>query len=426
MSRSFPAPLVFNGINLDNYFPNQRSYNSVVYVHKRFLTNPQDLKKDTKKGFKQNVTKSKQTKTDKIDKGIQFDGVINEPIMKKSLCTNTKTDTDMINHTVQFAKKIFPLIIPYDNYDDPYVFTVKTKKTKKKPKEYAAKNLPDEKNKTKKNNSPRRTKFINNTEIFSAKESVSHLSQNTLDDFNLNESLSCTISGISEKKYVKKDKDYCNLKKNDKKMAVSNSLEALATEMLDVNEGANIKIHLMNEADKNIFSESLQIPIINAIKECITELNQYDRIGSQFKEVQRFIECNNEKLNVITDKISSIERQIGNQMKKRIEVIKSPIMQASKSSKLEQLGEDLEELSDNIYENESTDAVKEKKMYESKSVIATLDKIKTKDEKRKFYGGGETSSPLSTVNEVAIKPDLNHDRPNRIPTRFCWTDAGRS
>lgn len=291
----------------------------------------------------------------------------------------------VVDQTIKFAEHLAPIVIPPREEHGQVVYTVKTcNKSKGRNKKIQTEHFDDE-------NMQRKSKRV--IETFRKKDFIreSISSTNTLDDLNINQSLSCTISEQSEKRYSKKEYNY-KKKKNDNKIVISESFEALATEFTE-NEDRKIKIHLMNEKDKNFLSDSITVPVLNAVKECISGLNNMD-IREEVKFVQGFLMCNTQKLDFIMEKLAHIEEYLQHAVKKQ-----SPRVQVIKPSTLEQLGEDLEE-ERRVSEEE----------VEQLSVV------------NQWGNNGCGEAPVRPTTSTGMKTD----RPSRIPARFCWTDAGNS
>lgn len=421
-TESKPTPNEINGLNLANYFPHQRSYNSVVYIHKKYLD---DYKSPEIRKEKNKLKKEKKHKL--VDKHQQFNCDKNTEVStnNRTYKVNNNNCDHVLDQTIRFAKNLVPLVIPQSDDKLPVYYTIKTsrkhKMKERKPQETSFDNHGAEKGETKKVYETYRKV---RKESYNVRESISQGSSNTLDDLNINQSLSCTFSEVSEKKYHKKDRSHHKKLNNGSKVVVSESFEALATENLGESK---IKVHLMNEKDKHLLSDSIKAPILTALKECISDISNCNN-ASEISEVQKILKCNTTKLNTILEKISAIEKKLNSQplrrhSETRVSENKSlPAVQKvqtileAKASALEELEEDLIESKEDY---SSEEELHQEMLYRrSKSVVTELVSEEKLEAKLPILGGGEVTGGLKD-NSTGVKPD----RPNRIPARFCWTDA---
>lgn len=411
-----PSLKEINGVNLSNYFPQQRSYNSVVFIHKKYLKEPR------RSEIKREKIKPRKEKKIKCDKGQQFSSDIHTEVSKDRTYKVNNNDTVLEQQTIRFAKNIVPLVIPPSDDKLPVFYTIKTtKKHRKKDKKLQEPSFEHHEPAYERVEPKKVIETYRKVrkESFSVRESISHSSSNTLDDLNINQSLCCTFSEVSEKKYHKKEKSHVKKHNDRQKYIVSESFEALATE----NAGdSKIKIHLMNEKDKNFLSDSIKIPVLNAIRDCIAELNNNQ--NTEITTVQKIVKCNTQKLDTILDKLTCIEKRLNAQVsdvrvpENKVIPIVEMQMPIGKSSKLEELGEDLIE----IKEDYSSEEELHQELLDRRSKSAVIELVaEEKPEKKAETGAGEVIGSLKPGSSVGIKPD----RPNRIPARFCWTDAAR-
>ncbi|KAF9416198.1 hypothetical protein HW555_006357 [Spodoptera exigua] len=410
-----PSVKEINGINLANYFPHQRSYNSVVYIHKKYLDEQKApaVKKEKLKTIKEG--KSKHDKCHQVNSEKNTEISDNNRTYK--ICGNN--NDSVLEHTIRFAKNLVPLVIPQSDENLPVFYTIKTskkpKKRDKKPQECLK-----HKEQTYEKDEPKKvieTYRKVRKESFSVRESIS--SSNTLDDLNINQSLTCTLSEVSEKKFHKKEPHRNKKTHKAPKIAVSESFEALATE----NQGdSKIKIHLMNENDKNLLTESLKIPILSAIKECISELSNSQN-NNDISALQKILKCNTSKLDTILEKIASIEKRLDVcSLEKKIshtdkKISSTVLTPSSKPSALEQLEEDLLE----VKEDYSSEEELHQEMLDRRSKSAVTELTSEEKSVRKGVNLGAGEVGFKDPSTVGIKPS----HPNRIPARFCWTDAAR-
>uniref|UniRef100_A0A2A4JCS3 Uncharacterized protein n=1 Tax=Heliothis virescens TaxID=7102 RepID=A0A2A4JCS3_HELVI len=416
-----PPVKEINGVNLANYFPHQRSHNSIVFIHKKYLDDnkPNEVKKEK--------VKPKKDKKVKYDKSQQFSSDKNTEVSDNNRTYKISNNNDsVLDHTIKFAKTLVPLVIPPSEDKMPVFYTIKStkkhRKKERKPHETSFERhepIYERKEPKKVIETYRKVRKEN----FSVRESVSHSSTNTLDDLNINQSLCCTFSEVSEKKYHKKEKPHVNKKHDKKNFIVSESFEALATETPG---DSKIKIHLMNEKDKNFLSDSIKTPILNALRECISELSNCNA-NSDMTTVQKILKCNTSKLDTILERISCIERKLDireNDKKYDAQTIEKKLlpriqMSKSKSSALEELEEDITETKEDSRYSSEEELHQEMLDRRSKSAVIELVSEDRSEKKASSLGGGELGALKEST--VGIKPD----RPNRIPTRFCWTDAAR-
>uniref|UniRef100_A0A2H1W303 SFRICE_002796 n=1 Tax=Spodoptera frugiperda TaxID=7108 RepID=A0A2H1W303_SPOFR len=410
-----PSVKEVNGINLANYFPHQRSYNSVVYIHKKYLDeqNAPEVKKEK--------VKPKKERKSKHDKCQQFNSEKNTEISNnnRTYKISGNNNDSVLEHTIRFAKNIVPLVIPQSDEKLPVYYTIKSskkhKKREKKPQEsFEHREQAYEKSEPKKVIETYRKV---RKESFSVRESIS--SSNTLDDLNINQSLTCTLSELSEKKFRKKETHSIKKSHNAPKITVSESFEAIATE----NQGdSKIKIQLMNDKDKNVLTESIKMPILSAIKECISELSNSQH-NNEMTTMQRILKCNTSKLDTILEKIARIEKRLEVcSLEKKVSLTdrkasSTVLTPSSKPSALEQLEEDLvEDKEDYSSEEELHQEMLDRR---SKSAVTELTPDEKSGIKDSSLGAGEVGFKEPPI--VGIKPT----RPNRIPARFCWTDTAR-
>ncbi|CAG9795914.1 unnamed protein product [Diatraea saccharalis] len=365
-------------------------------------------------------------------------------ILKEDKTKHAKLNThaNIFGHTLQLTNNIVPLVIPsFKDISSPIIYNIKTSRKhrshEKKPDVASIKkDLTYSKEKKHKFETDKKKENKLNHESNSPRESLDLTSQNTLDDFNLNINQSCSFSESTDIKYRKENSKHKSNKGNAQKYFVSSSFDALATESMSDESIKKVKIHLMNESDKVIFSESIKNPIINAIKDCLSQLtNNYDVnvIITELKTAQKIIKYNSQKLDEVLMKLACLEKKITTHPEHTAKTNKSPrIRSAHKASKLEELSEDLIEVKDELSEedySETYNVPKRRLRYNGKSVVVAINEnIETKEEKKKeTLGWGEKVpeggdlNASSSVSHQAVQPD----RPNRIPARFCWTDADR-
>lgn len=363
-----------NGVNLDNYFPYQRTFDTVLYVHKRVLKQDEAEEEKAKKAKKKNKNK------------------INN-------YTNERARNDsVLEQTVRFAKHLAPIVIPPDeDSNTPVFYTVqscsKCRRKDKKPKEVQD-DATYEKRKCKKIIETYRN-VKKPYRKHSITESITHSSQsNTYDDININQSLNGTISEQSDKrdKYIKNEVN-SKRQRNKNKLVISESFEAVATELTDADD-TRIKVQLMNNAEKNAFCDSIRSPVLNAVRECMSEFNNIE-VREEVRTVRRIVKCNTDKLDKIINKLAFIEKHLQN-----MEYKVSTPRQRVKASTLEKLGEDIDD---------------EKSFGEEFEINNKPD-----DNRMENLGCGEVvvMRPSSSVG-------VKSEKTNRIPARYCWTDSNK-
>ncbi|XP_063894208.1 uncharacterized protein LOC135117832 [Helicoverpa armigera] len=414
-----PPVKEINGVNLANYIPHQRSHNSIVFIHKRYF----DDNKHNEAKKEKNKPK-KDLKQVKYDKSQQFNSDKNTEVSNNNRTYKiSNTNDSVLDHTIKFAKTLVPLVIPPSEDNLPVFYTIKStkkhRKKEKKPQETSFEHPAPTYDRTE----PKKVieTYRKVRKDFSVKETASHCSTNTLDDLNINQSLCCTFSEVSEKKYHKKEKCHTKKHHDKQKFIVSESFEALATETPG---DSKIKIHLMNEKDKNYLSDSIKTPILTAIRECISELSNCNS-DSGLTTVQKILKCNTSKLDTILERITCIEKRLDirdNEKKTDLQAIEKKLlpriqMSRSKTSALEELEEDMTETKEDYSSEEELH--QEMLDRRSKSAVIELVSEDRSEKKASSLGGGEVGGMKEST--IGIKPD----RPNRIPTRFCWTDAAR-
>lgn len=431
-----PSSEGINGINLANYFPNRRSYNSVVYFHKRFLRDIKEAKaKDNKKADKLDKGKSKKKKinhnNEKHDKSQQFNSeTMHQQGFKYETVETANYNNSVLDHTIRFAKTLVPLLIPKES--EPVFYTIKKHKRRdKKPRESSID--PDvtyNKDKLKQRGKNEYKKYHNEKCL---RESIDPSSQNTLDDIHININQSCSFSESTEVKFHKKAPNHYKLsKENSQKFFISNSFEALATE--SAADGNKIKIHLMNDTDKHQFSESIKIPIINTIREYLMQsnFNINEELNTNLTTLKKIAKDNSKKLDCILEKLTYIQKGMNVKTQKPTDAVTHGAQSARKASKLEEIAQDIIEVKErNTSEDEDFSEEYNKMLIRRRSrgrsaVVAMehVEKNEKEDKKDALGCGEEIPGPLnatSSISQLGVKPE----RPNRIPARFCWTDADR-
>lgn len=435
-------PYGHGGIDLANYFPSERYFNSVVYIHKKFLKPKEKREKDKDKVIDKEK-KQKKVKKTKADKCQQFasDVIRAEiPIYQDSgarIGVKVDTNNSVLEQTMQFAKNIVPIVIPPTKEQYPVYYAIKaTKKSKKqtKPENYeGTQDITYKKEKSRKVETYSSERV--GKESFSVKETISYSSRSdTLNEIHLDPSLCCSFSDAFEQKHQRKGKKE---KRDSQKFAVSKSFEALATKYCNSGD-TKIKVHLMNDTDKNLLTDNIKMPILNAIKDCIKDINNRE-IDEVMSTVHKVVKCNTQQLDNIMEKVTCVERKIDKYFIKekqsvnpklptatlpdaRLEKLHKEIKQ-QKVSALERLENDILEVNVNSEAEEeflqSIDLTARRKVKSNSAVMQISDKatdcVERKEENKSEMGCGETA--IDTVGMGA--------RPNRLPARYCWTGVAR-
>lgn len=431
-----------------NYFPSERYFNSVVYIHKKYLKPKETKVKDNEDNKEKKQKKVKKTKADKCQQFASDIIRAEIPIYQDSgvrIGVKNDVNNSVLEQTVQFAKNIVPIVIPPTKEQYPVYYAIKaTKKSKKQSK--VPENLEDTLDiPYKKEKSSRKVKTYRSERVgkesFSIKETISYSSRSdTLNEIHLDPSLCCSFSDVSEQKHQKKEK---GKKRDSQKLAVSESFEALATKYCN-NGDTKIKVHLMNDTDKSLLADNIKFPILNAIKECIKDINKRD-IGEVITTVYKSVKCNTQQLDNIMDKVTCVERKIDEYFIKEKEPVNPKLMPptatlaattlpAARSEKFhreikQQTLSALERLEDNILEVnvnsdgeeeflQSIDLTDRRKVKTKSAVMEITDKVtdcvERKEENKSEMGCGET----------VIGTGMGA-RPNRLPARYCWTGVAR-
>ncbi|XP_072942607.1 uncharacterized protein [Epargyreus clarus] len=414
------------GLNLDNYFPTKCSYDSVIYVHKKFLP-------EYKSKYNKNHEAPETKRT--LDKCQQFDsGNLNTDAYKiREAVKNSSNKDPLMEQTIRFAQAIIPLTIPPSaNGLPPPEYSIKTiKKARKKSscthKNESAKDVTYDKEKHKHElDNLKREKLKRHRESISARETVSSSQNNTLDDINENRTLSYTLSEMSEQKHHKEDRHCKRNKRNEmQKVAVSESFEAVATEFMNTSSDTKIKIHLMNERDKNLFCENIQAPVIGALKECIVELNNEHL--KVLQNMQTSIAHQTKKIEAIYQKLTSFEEKFDLYTRDKTSTTYTAASKTTKASRLEELSAD-------ILQVKGVGSSDEEELGEvdllDRSVKESCFQVRKPIDKNDFERGNKKIENLGCGEDVPVQLraqlGVNPDKPNRVPTRFCWTDAGRN
>lgn len=438
------SPYWHGGVDLANYFPSERYFNSVVYTHKKFLKPKKIIEKDK---VSEKEKKPKKVKIKKADKSQQFSSDIIRaeiPIYQDSglrVGLNNDINNSVLEQTIQFAKNIVPIVLAPTKDQYPMYYTINaTNKSRKKTK--APENLERTQDITYKKEKSRKVETYRSERVakesFSVKETISFSSRSdTLNEIHLDPSLCCSLTDASEQNHQKKERK----EKRGKKFIVSESFEALATEYCD-NGSTNIKIHLMNDTDKSLLADNMKMPILNAIKECIKEINKRET-DEVITTVQKFVKCNTQQLDNIMEKVTCVERKIDEYFIIEKEPVQSKIklptatlpaaalhalpetfrkeVQQSKWSALEQLEDDILEVNVTSEGEEeflqSVDLSARRKVMCKTAVTQMIDNAtgsEKKEEKKSEIGCGE----IATGTGMGA-------RPNRLPARYCWTGVAR-
>lgn len=369
---------------MKNYLPYQRNFDTLVYVHKRVFE--QD---EAEQEARVKKIKAEKKKLESHNTRIENSG-------------RSRNET-VLEQTVRFAKNIAPIVIPNTDENVPIFYTVETcSKCRKRDKGKKPKEIPScntyKKHTCKKiiETFRKEEQLKRDIKNMSNSESTSHISSNTFDDLNMNQSLSCTLTEQSEKR-VKSIKNDVNAKRRKRvhKCVISESFEAVAEELANADD-TKIKIHMMNNAEKNAFCDSIKAPVLNAIKDCMLEF-EGNEINEEVKTMKRMVKNNMSKIDLILDKLTSIEQQLNRK------IIDEP--HPVKESTLEQLGADIE-MEEKSFEEEF-EGIHRPKEHE--------------DNKVEDMGCGELGKKRSSTS-VGVKTE----KANRLPARFCWTDAKKS
>ncbi|CAG9564240.1 unnamed protein product [Danaus chrysippus] len=396
-------------------------------MHKKFRSKERKTNREYKKVEKQN-SQNEIKKIEKQDKCEQFDY---DKIRRENYKTKTKyTDykDPLMEQTIKFATDIIPLTIPPSTNDisNPVYYTIKPSQRIKRKHEHCQQNLNHYKDVTFNKQKSKSTikivdkeKYKCNEESFSARESVSRSSKsNTLDDINENKSLCFSLSESTERKHCKEDNEKKNKKNDHQKITVSESFEAIAEEYMDTSD-AKIKVHLMNDKEKQSLYENIRAPVVRVIKQCFTELQSNNEGNLDLQYLNTAIQSQETKLDRIMGKLDKFEEQL--------EIFGQILLEKSKknkvkSSKLEELGQDIIEENNEISsEEELAEVTFMKKRKEMPTPVITMVSEKEGKMRGDDLAKGENVPKNYEVPgpQIVVKPD----KLNRIPARYCWTDT---
>lgn len=374
----------------------------------------------------------------KHDKSQQFNSeTVNQQTFKYETVEMAPYNNSVLEQTIRFAKNLVPLVIPplKETSSTPVFYTIKTsrkhKKQDKKRESSAGRDATYNKDHVKIDDTNKTRK--RHKENYSARESLDPSSQNTLEDIHININQSCSFSESTEVKYHKRaPRHYKNGSENSQKIFISNSFEALANE--SISDGNKIKIHLMNDTDKIQFRDSIKNPIVNTIRDYLSQINTNNDFSTDLNTVQKVLRTNCQKLDDILEKLSCIEKKIDTHDKQQTnQATKTPRAQSAKASKLEELGQDIIEVKEHYASEEENlreeyNNLLQRRKNRGKSVVVAIDpkeQAGKSDKNKDSLGCGEdVPGPLndtSSMSQLGVKPE----RPIRIPARFCWTDADR-
>lgn len=410
---------------MTNYFPSERYFNSVVYIHKKFLKPKENREKDKATDKEKKQKKVKKTKADKCQQ-FSSDVIRTEiPIYQDSgvrIGVKNDTNNSILEQTMQFAKNIVPIIIPPTKEQCPVYYAIKaTKKSKKQTK--APDNFEGTHDITYKKEKSRKVETYRSERVgkesFSVKETISYSSRSdTLNEINLDPSLCCSFSEASEQKHQKKGKKE---KKDSQKFFISESFEALASKYCS-NGDTKIKVHLMNDTDKSLLTDNIKVPILNAIKDCIRDINKRE-IEEVITAVYKFAQCNTQQLDNVMEKITCMEKKIDECLVKEKEPLcPKLVFKQQNLSTLEKLEDDILEVNVNSEGEEefmqSIDLTARRKVKSKSAVTEITDKAKDGVEKKE-----ENMSEMG-CGETVIASGMGA-RPNRLTARYCWTGVAR-
>ncbi|KPJ09524.1 hypothetical protein RR48_13158 [Papilio machaon] len=414
-----PIPEQIGDINLDNYYLDHQTYNKAVFVHKKFLPKSQFHRKNCDPEVNNNFVKlNTQEISQQFDIGRDLQKEFNE---KRKIKSNLH-DESVLAQTVKFAKDLAPTIIPPSREfsPTPIVYTIKT--SKKSGKKISKCSSPRENELMPDIHKSKDTRHIKKDKIRISKEDVSQSTQdNTSDDIQTNQSSSLSLSEAFENKLNKTRNHRKRKQEIESKMDISNVMEGITT-ALD-NNNNKIKIHVMNEEERNIFYESIRNPIVNSIKEYLNEVKIPSEIAAEMQVISQTLASNMEKLDYAIHKLENIERKITDYSDKKTKVIMSPKTISSKASRLEELAEDMPDVREINAEEEYETAYK-KTMVSRSAVVAMSPNEYRTSRMPDNYDHGE-NGPVQ-VNVTYSQLESKQERPNRIPARFCWTDGNRN
>ncbi|XP_026320789.1 uncharacterized protein LOC113230896 [Hyposmocoma kahamanoa] len=439
-------PYSHGGIDLSNYFPSERYFNSVVYIHKKFLKPKEKKEKDKVNDKEKKPKKLKKTKADKCQQ-FASDVIRAEiPIYQDSgehIGLKNDIHNSVLGQTMQFAKNIVPIIIPPTKEQCPVYYAIKaTKKSKKQAK--VPENFDGTQDITYKKEKSRKVETYRSERVgkesFSVKETISYSSRSdTLNEIHLDPSLCCSFSDASEQKHQKKRKKE---KKDSQKFIVSESFEAFASKYCSHGD-TKVKVHLMNDTDKSLLADNIKVPILNAIRDCIKDINKRET-DEVITAVYKFVQCNTQQLDNIMEKVTRVEKKVDEYFIKEKELIcpklvlptatmpaaKLPSARSEKFSKeikqqklsaLERLEDDILDANSEGEEEflQSIDLTARRKVKSKSAVMEITDKaadgVQRTEENMSEIGCGET---LIATGMGA--------RPNRLPARYCWTGVARN
>lgn len=414
-----PIPDEIGDINLDNYYLDHQTYNKSVFIHKKFL--PKN--KFNKKAYFDLGINKNYAKPDMQEKSQQFDigcDIQKESNEKRKIRNNLHDET-ILAQTVKFAKDLAPKIIPPSREfsPTPVVYTIKT--SKKRGKKISKCSSPRENDSMPNVHKSKDTRYSKKDKICISKEDVSQSTQdNTSEDLQTNQSSSLSLSEVFENKLNKTTRTHRKRKQEfESKMNISNTAEGIATAIDSTNK---IKIHIMNEEERNVFYECIRDPIVNTVKEYLNEIKNPSGIAAEIQIISQTLASNMEKLNYAINTLQNIERKITDCGDKKTRVIMSPKPISSKASRLEELAEDMPDVRE-VYD-EDYEAACRKTMVTRSAVVAMSPKEYRASRIPDNYDHGETG-PVQ-VNVTYSQLESKQERPNRIPARFCWTDGNRN
>ncbi|KAL4705641.1 hypothetical protein ACJJTC_002027 [Scirpophaga incertulas] len=412
------TPIGFDDIDFNNYIPNHRSYNTVVYYHKKLYTNVNKNETEAKReSGKPAKLKSKTKRKLKEDKTQQFNS---EKLNKSTQLIDLNADKINIalDKSVKSLQNVVPLPIPTNAkpLNEPLYFTIKTTNKHRRHVKKSREQNNDEIFISHKKGKPQKietmkTRVSRNQGCYVG-ELFDPSSQNTLDDLHLNINQSSSYSEISESKCRKRERTDEKRIHNTKKYLISNSFDALMTESCNA-ECSKIKIQLMNETAKKLLSDSIKVPICTAIEDFLSQIPHQYNNNVELENVQKALVCNSQKLDDILQRLTCIEKKLCEHAEIEPCNIKQDIAEELSNNKEVIIDDNLSEEYD-MCERRARERNIVKPIEEN--FVRNIHKIDTKN-----CTGDATVSIMSSqsINQLGIKPN----RPNKLPARFCWTDS---
>lgn len=390
-------------INLQDYIPQRKSTNCIVFTLKKHAELLKTIKQEPKVILKNSAIIDNELEIN--DKDVKT--YINSSTNTKSK-ERTKSNLKNIKTKVIKSKDFVPLILTKSDSMSPIIFTVKRKK---KHHQSFSNDFSKSQNKTYKDNnrdkcSPRKINMENKKHFKNTNYGSISIGNKTISDKIINKHLSSDISEISKSKFSNTVSSAIH-DFSDSSQIISNSFETLENQVADHRKESSNKIIFMSDKQSMNMTKSVRDSVMKAIKECLTEIKEYKNEPNDIKILHGLVKANTLKLNKIYEKLINIENCV---YKIKHEERISESMQDSKHKILK---EDLHDVINLDYRS------KENINVDGKNDNLEIIDLVSPDCKQNQSHSSEVSNSLE--NRVSFIHS-NIKQIHKIHPRYCWTD----